>query len=261
VAETRTVQASGADGGTGKGAWGRIAGVFLDPRTTFEAISAAVSIPDPADPAKTKDRSQWWLPLIVVILVSIAVTAYTVPNIVMPEQAKLIREAVMERGGTAEQAEQAIRMSGAFGLPMGIVSAALGTFIFVLVAAGILHLLTRAIGGKGTFRHSRAVFSYALLVSALASLIKLPLIIARKTLFVETGPTLFFRNLEPSDRLYRFLSGFDIFTLWLVAILVVGYAVAYRLPARKAAIVVVGLWLLFTCLMPFLPGGGMFGAS
>jgi hypothetical protein len=261
VAEAKMTQASDGGAGRQKSAWGRMVGVFLDPRAAFEEVSAVASVPDPADPAKTKDRSQWWLPLIVVVLVSIAVTAYTVPNIVMPQQAKVIREAVMERGGTAEQAEQAIHMSGTVGLPMGIVSAALGTFIFVFVAAGLLHLLMGVVGGKGTFRHSRAVFSYALLVSALASLIKLPLIIARKTLFVETGPTLFFRNLEPSDRLYRFLSGFDIFTLWLVAILVIGYAVAYRLPARKAAIVVVGLWLLFTCLMPFLPGGGMFGAS
>jgi hypothetical protein len=261
VTEATVGQTSGGGDGAGKGAWGRMVGVFLDPRAAFEGVSAAASVPDPVDPEKTRDRSQWWLPLVIVILVSIAVVAYTVPNIVMPEQAKLIRETVVERGGTVEQAEQAIKMSGAVGLPMGIVSAALGTFVFVLVAAGILHLLMKAVGGKGSFRHSRAVFSYALIISALASLIKLPLIVARKTLFVETGPTLFFRNLEPSDKLYRFLSGFDIFTLWLVAILVIGYAAAYRLPARKAAIVVVGLWLVLTCLMPFLPGGGTFGAS
>lgn len=261
MAESRVEQAPGEGGRTTRGAWGRLAGVFMDPKATFEDVSAVASLPDPADPQKTRDRSQWWLPLIIVILVSIVVTAYTVPNIVMPQQAKAIREAVAERGGTAEQAEQAIRMGGTAGLWMGIVGAALGTFIFVLLAAGLLHLLMGVVGGKGTFRHSRAVFSYALLISALASLIKLPLMVARKTMFVETGPTLFFRNLEPSDRLYRFLSGFDIFTLWLVVVLVIGYAAAYRLPARKAAIIVVGLWLLLTCLTPLLPGGGMFGAS
>jgi len=259
VVDERNAEAAGAREATG--AWGRMVGVFLDPKTAFEGVSASVSVPDPADPARTRDRSLWWLPLLIVIAVSVAVVAYTVPNIVMPEQATVIREAVIERGGTPEQAEQAIHMSSAVGLPMGIASAAIGTFVFVLVGAGIYHLLMGLVGGKGTFRHSRAVFSYSLLISALASAIKLPLMAAKKTMFVETGPTLFFRDLEPSDRLYRFLSGFDIFTLWLVVVLVIGYAAAYRVPPRKAAIVVVGLWLLFTCLMPFLPGGGMFGAS
>ena len=259
MADAKVGQTPGRRGAAG--AWGRMAGVFLDPRAAFEGVSASVSAPDATDPAKVRDGSLWWLPLLVVIAVSVVVVAYTVPNIVMPEQAKVIREAVAERGGTPEQAEQAIRMGGAMGLPMGIVSAALGTFIFVFAGAGIYHLLMGVVGGKGTFRHSRAVFSYSLLISALASAIKLPLMAAKKTMFVETGPTLFFRDLEPSDRLYRFLSGFDIFTLWLVVVLVIGYAAAYRVPPRKAAIVVVGLWLLFTCLMPFLPGGGMFGAS
>jgi len=251
----------GAPEAGARGVWSSIAGVFTDPGATFAAVSAAASVPDPADATKTKDGSRWWVPVLIVIVASVIVTAYTVPNIVMPEQARHIREAVMERGGTAEQAEQAIRMGTAVGLPMGMVSAAVGTLIFVLVGAGLLHLLMGLVGGKGTFRRSRAVFSYAIVISALASIVKLPLMAARKTLFVETGPTLFFRNLEPSDRLYRFLSGFDIFTLWLVAVLVIGYAAAYRLPPRKAAMIVVGLWLLLTCLAPFLPGGGMFRAS
>jgi hypothetical protein len=259
VVDEKSTQASGGRGAAG--AWGRMVGVFLDPRAAFESVSASVSAPDQANPGATRDGSLWWLPLLIVVLVSIAVVAYTVPNIVMPEQAKVIREAVVERGGTPEDAERAISMGTAVGLPMGMVSAAVGTFVFVFAGAGILHLLMGLVGGKGTFRHSRAVFSYSLLISALASLIKLPLMAAKKTMFVETGPTLFLRDLEPSDRLYRFLSGFDIFTLWLVVVMVIGYAAAYRLPARKAAIVVVGLWLLFTCLMPFLPGGGMLGAS
>lgn len=260
MADEKTIGSGGA-GAPQPGLWSRIVGVFADPRAAFESVTSLVSVPDPVEAGKTRDRSLWWVPLVIVVAVGVAVTAYTVPNIVMPQQATAIREAVLERGGSPEQADDAIRMSGAIGLPMGIVSAALGTFIFVLAGAGLLHLLMKLVGGKGMFRHSRAVFSYALLVSALGSLVKLPLMMSKKTMFIETGPTLFFRGLEPSDKLYRFLSGFDIFTLWLVAVLIVGYAVAYRLPARKAAVIVIVLWLALTGLMSLLPGGGMFSAS
>lgn len=243
--------------GGGVGSW--IMGVFMDPRSTFSRILETVERPHPKDPSKTKDMSKWLIPVIITAIVGVGISLYTVPNFVAPMQADAIRESVAERGGTVEQAEQAIQMSGAMMMPMAIVGAIIGTFVIVFAVAGVMHLLMKAVGGKGRFRNARAVVAWSMLVSTLGSLIKLPLMMAKDSMFVETSPTLFFRSLEPSDRMYKFLSSFDIFTIWWIVLLVVGLAIGYRTSTSKSAIAVVVLWILIMLVATFMPGG--FGAS
>jgi hypothetical protein len=84
--------------------------------------------------------------------------------------------------------------------------------------------------------------------------------LARKTVYVETGPALFFPGLEPSDSMYRFLSGLDVFTLWQIVVLSIGLAVAYKVSTAKAGIVLAALWLIFLFVASrFFPQGGAFG--
>lgn len=237
----------------GVGSW--LIGVFVDPKSTFTSLAASVEQPHPKDSAKTKDGSKWWIPVIITAIVAVGIALYTVPNFVAPMQADAIRETVAERGGTPEQAEQAIQMSMGMMVPMSVVGAIVGTFVIVFVAAGLAHLFMKMVGGKGRFRNARAVIAWSMLVSTLGSIIKLPLMIAKDSMFVETSPTLFFRNLEPSDRLYKFLSSFDIFTIWWVVILIVGLAIGYKTTRGKSAVAVVLIWILTMLLATFSPGG------
>ena len=239
--------------GSGIKSW--ITGVFMDPGATFQGIADAVERPHPTDPNKTKDMSKWWLPVLLIIVVGIAIALYTVPNFIAPMQADIIREAVMERGGAAADAEQAIKMSGAMMVPMSLVGVVVVTFLIVFVAAGVVHLLMKMVGGKGRFRHARTVVAWSMLITALGSLVKLPIMIAKKSMIVETGPSLFFKNLEPSDRLFKFLSSFDIFTIWWMVVMLVALAVAYRVPKGKAAVAVAILWILMILITTFTPGG------
>ncbi len=259
MSELRESTGSPAPEETGGGVGSWILGIFTSPGTTFEQIAASTTRPHPSDPAKTKDMSKWWLPVIISIVVGLGVAIYTVPNFIMPTQADAIREAVMERGGAAADAEQAIAMSSKMIMPISLVGVIIGTFIIVFIFAGLAHLFMKMVGGKGLFRNARAVVAWSMLVSTLGSLIKLPLMMAKKSMFVETGPTLFFKNLEPSDKLYKFLSSFDIFTIWWVVLLVIGLAIGYRASRGKTAIAVVLLWILIMLVATFSPGG--FGAG
>ena len=81
------------------------------------------------------------------------------------------------------------------------------------------------------------------------------MMIAKSSMIVETGPSLFFKNLEPSDRLFKFLSSFDIFTIWWMVVMLVALAVAYRVSKGKAAVAVVLLWILLIVIATFTPGG------
>jgi hypothetical protein len=146
-------------------------------------------------------------------------------------------------------------VSGAMMLPMSIVGVVVVTLIIVFVMAGITHLIMKMVGGKGRYRHSRAVVAWSLLITALGSLIKLPIMIARDSMIVETGPSLFFKNLEPSDRLFKLLSSFDIFTIWSMVVLAIGLAVVYRVSTGKAWVAVAVLWILMILVTTFSPGG------
>ncbi len=241
--------------GARSGIVGWITGVFMDPGATFQGIADSVERTSPTDPNKTKDMSKWWLPVLITIVVGIGIALYTVPTFIAPMQADVIREAVMERGGAAADAEQAIKMSGAMMVPMSLVGVIVATFLIVFAAAGIVHLVMKMVGAKGRFRHARAVVAWSMLITTLGSLIKLPIMIAKSSMIVETGPSLFFKDLEPSDRLFKFLSGFDIFTIWWMVVMIVALAVAYRASRGKAVVAVAVLWILLILISTFTPGG------
>ncbi|MBD3368141.1 MAG: hypothetical protein GF405_08245 [Candidatus Eisenbacteria bacterium] len=243
--------------------WEWMLGIITDPKGTFQAIEANLRRPHPTDPAKTTDRTRWWIPVVMAAVVGAVVAVYTVPNIVMPMQEDTIRESVLERGGTMEQAEEAIDMSSTIGVPAGIIGAAAQVFVMLFIIAGVLHLIVKMLGGKGGFRGARAIVAYAMVISGIiAPLVKLPIMVARQTIFVETGPTVlpFFRDLEPSDTLYKFLfSGFDIFSLWWYVVIAVGVAVCYRVKAGKAAAASIIIWAAMTALFTFTNLGGYGG--
>ncbi len=242
------------EGGRG-GIAGWITGVFMDPGGTFAGIAGSLERPHPTDPSKTKDMSKWWIPVVIMIIVGVGVALYTVPTFIAPMQADAIREAVMERGGTEADVQQAMSVSGAMMLPMSIIGVIVFTFLMVLVEAGILHLLMKMLGGKGKFRHARAVVAWSGLIPTLGSLVKLPMMIVKNNMIVETGPSLFFKNLEPSDRLFKLLSGFDIFYIWAMVVTAVGVSIVYRVSRGKSWVAVAILWILLILVMTFSPGG------
>jgi hypothetical protein len=238
---------------SGIGSW--MTGVFMDPRATFAGIAESLERPHPTDPNKTKDTSKWWLPVLITIIVGIGIALYTVPAFIAPMQADAIREAVMERGGTEADVEQAMSVSGAMMVPMSLVGVIIVTFLIVFIAAAVVHVLMKMVGGKGRYRHARAIVAWSMLVTTLGSLVKLPLMIAKNSMIVETGPSLFFKDLEPSDRLFKFLTSFDIFTIWWMVVMIVALAVAYRISRGKAAVAVALLWILLILISTFTPGG------
>ena len=257
VSETRNAgapapeQQESAKGGVGS--W--IVGVFTSPGATFASIAEKLELPHPKDPAKTKDMSKWWLPVLIAIIIAVGLAFYTIPNFVAPMQADAVRESVMARGGTEADVQQALSISGAMMLPMGIVGIIVVTVIIVFLMALVLHLLMKMVGGKGRFRHARAVVGWTMLISTLGSLLKLPLMIAKDTAIVETGPSLFFKSLEPSDTLFKLLSGFDIFTIWGMAVKDIRYFIVNRVSTGKAWVAVAALWILVILLMTLSPGG------
>ncbi|MBD3349083.1 MAG: hypothetical protein GF400_07815 [Candidatus Eisenbacteria bacterium] len=235
-----------------------LGGVFVDPKATFESVAARTSVPHPTDPSKTRDNTMWWIPLLILIVVSVVTVALVVvPYVAGPAAEEGIRQSIMEGGGTEADVQRLVEQSAPFIMPFSILGGVLQSVAMLFIVAGILHLLMKLMGGKASFRGARAVTAYSMLITALGSAIKVPFMMAKESLFVETGPVIFFQNLEPSDRLYGFLfTGFDVFTLWWLAVLGIGAAVVYRTSKAKGFTAAVIIWLLYSLVGMFQQGGG-----
>jgi hypothetical protein len=69
---------------------------------------------------------------------------------------------------------------------------------------------------------------------------------------VKTNPG-FLANPKTQPMLFALLSSLDIFTIWTLVLLIIGFALLSRSSKGKAAAIVIGWWVVFTGLFKLLP--------
>jgi hypothetical protein len=218
----------------------RVAGVFLSPGEAF------------ADIARKPD---FIAPLILAIVAAVAVTESMLAKIGME---RIIRTSIEQSGRASsmspEQMEQAVhqgaRIAGIFAHVFGV----LGPPIYLAILAGIGLLIVNAIfGAHANFKTAFSVACYAYLPAILGGLMALAIILfgdperfnAENPIPSNVG---FFLNpLETSKPLYKFAASVDIFTLWLIILLGIGFseAAGRKVKPRSVFLVFFGLWVLW----------------
>jgi hypothetical protein len=263
MAEYREVETPGGDtpSATGEskgGFWSWVVGIFTEPTATFDSISQVIAVPDPTESGKTKDKSKWWIAIVIFAVILAITTAYVMLS---PQGAEMMREQMLEAGVPAESLDETVQMARTVGLPVQIVAIVIFVFVIAFIGAAIIHLFSKMFGGKGLFRHARAIACWGLLIPALGTLVKIPIMAVTGKMMVETSPSIFFSGLEPGDTLFKFLNaGFDVFVIWETVVVLLGVAVMYRLTKGKAAAVALLSWAIATAVLTFLvPQGGSFG--
>ena len=84
----------------------------------------------------------------------------------------------------------------------------------------------------------------------LNSIVKLPIVLAKGTsLDVSLGPAILVVERGVTDPIYQLLSMFDLFTVWTVILIVLGFESVHGFARNKAVTVVVGAWLLMSFTM------------
>ncbi|VVB96002.1 Yip1 domain protein [uncultured archaeon] len=129
----------------------------------------------------------------------------------------------------------------------GIVVALIGSFIFWFIIAGILHLVSMALGGEGKFHPQMiTIVGYSFIPMIFASLISIAmlLIIEPMTITISpTDPTAMKRFYESSYFINSSIIEI-IIQIWASIILFFGIQEAHKLSAAKSAIVA-GIPLIF----------------
>lgn len=235
-------------GGLADSPWGRPLGVLVSPQATFRSLAA---------------RPSWLPPLLILLVLFVAAQALAMQRIDMEA---VVRDAMEKQNQPIDEEQIATyaAMQSKVGLACNVV-------IFpaaLLALAAIFWGLANVAGGEIDFKRSLAVTAHGLMPNAVSSLLTIPVILGRQEIDVaEAQHGLLASHLAafaPEDApawLVALLARVDVFSLWSLALLVVGFAVVARLSKGAAVGVVALLWLLWIGLMVGVAAMGWMGAS
>lgn len=213
----------------------RVAGVFGSPGPTFESIAR---------------RPSWLLPIVISTILSIAATAAIVPRM---DFDTAVREAFAKRGITAseERIEKTIEVQKKFAGFFAYVWALFAGALVALVLATVFWISFKAFGWDLAFRQSFGVTAHALLPYIGATML-LILFVTRLDIVnpADLGDLThanlgFLVDRHANPVLNSIARSMDVFTFWVMALLVIGFSTAAKVPRKKAAIVIVSLWGIY----------------
>lgn len=213
----------------------RIVGVFVNPVETFRSI------------AKKPD---WVVPLLVIIVFSI-VSAFLIGDQLDLEGT--IREQMSGSALSEQQREAAVEGGVKVAKFMSYMGAVFLPLMILIIAA-VMMLGHKLMGGAGTFAQYFSTTVYAWFPQTLLSLILTVILMFSEPMTVNTMLTAAYSNpaflleREGNVVLWTLLTKLDVFTIWSVALMVVGYSTVAGFSRARSAAVVVALWILYIAI-------------
>jgi hypothetical protein len=214
-------------------AFGRLVGALVSPVATFRSIA---------------ERPTWWPAMLVVCLIGLVPGIMANPKI---DWEDVVRQQIEASGQdlTGAQLDQAVAMWEKIG-PLftyfGPLMLAVAILVFSLVFWGAFTLA----GGQPGFKRSLAVVSHAMMPLAVSALLAIPVVASVDTIGGEqlrTGSLVqssaaALASDDAGPILVALLSKLDVFTLWTVVLIAIGFRFAAGVPMRTAALTSGLLW-------------------
>jgi hypothetical protein len=195
------------------------------------------------------------MPIIVLVFISMLAAYYLTLKIDLSALGAAQLESMVEQGRiTKEQMEQQLAMVSKFAGVQLIVVGAIGNLLITLAIAGVFKLISAFISADNRFKALFAVTLYALIAVSIVQSVAMVLVLSFKNPgeITATGmSSILASNLGAllssilgEDTLPKFLvrllSFVDIFAIWIIALLSIGYAAV----SRKLKTSTVATWLV-----------------
>ncbi len=223
----------------------RLVGIYISPQETFEDIV----------------RKGSWLPMYLILAILTCTMIYLVPVRLGPDLYKeKVRETIegsfMAGRMTPEQLNQAVEQSLSpgrryFGLA---ITPVIQLAVFVIVAAACL-LIFVLLGAQINFKKSMAVTMWGMVPPGIVSiLLSILVMFAKDPSTLDADPSnILTSNLgmlasrKEQPILHSLLGSFDVFSLWTIILLSIGFSVASggKLSKGKSAAGILALWVVY----------------
>ena len=207
------------------------------------------------------EKPDWVIPVIITLVIILILTMVALPKVIIPEQSKRIME--MEQLQEAQKERDLASLEGIRPYIQTPIFVIIFTFLLIFAKAGIFFLIFSLFGSRTVFKKVLAVVSYSFLISIPESILKTAMMLMKGSTRVYTSFALFASNLGFKSPLFGLLSRIDIFTIWNLILISLGFTVIYGIGKKKSFGIVFGCWVLWL-LIQFgikfiLPKGLFFG--
>lgn len=219
-----------------KNSFQRIAGVFFSPGETF------------ADIARKPDIL---IPLLVIVILSYVGTVLIMPHLdwdaMIAQQGEMMKKQNPNMGD--EDVARMARISKSAGTVMGYLGPLLAIAGFLVIAL-VIWGACRMMGGQGDFKQAFSVTLYAHFPRVVLGLVTAVVVMARGLVdpmtmatVVKSSPA-FLVDMKEQPVLFSLLSSFELFQIWTIVLLIIGFAALTRLSKAKTAAIIVSLWIV-----------------
>ncbi|MCC6132456.1 MAG: YIP1 family protein [Acidobacteria bacterium] len=220
--------------------WGVIVRVFYEPSAAF---------------AELMKRPRWGLPVVLLAIVVLASVFAVTPKVDVEGSVRDALEKRMAKTGqpvSEAMIAQQVKISESFSKVIPPVMAA-ASVAFFLATVLILWGAAKAFGAEVSYHQTAAVWAHANLPNLLGALISLPvfLTLADGALKQQDIPFFFKSNVgaflspETGAGLRALAGSFDVFALWALVLLVLGFRQFPGLSRASATGVPIGLWVVY----------------
>jgi hypothetical protein len=219
----------------------RLSGIFFEPTKTFMDI----------------DRKATWIGIFLIMAILGMVLAYSMMSHMDTEA--LMRQQMAARNMSEEQINQAVAAQQQSSIMrnlkyLGVIIAPIAQTVSYLVMAGVFLLVFVLMGTPLTFKKTLSVTIWGTSPAGIVmSILTIALIYIKNPETIDMTQGVVMSNLGPlvnsktNPVLASLLGSLDIFSLWSIVMLSIGFAAISRkkLTPKKAAVGVVILWVVF----------------
>jgi hypothetical protein len=219
-----------------KNAFQRIAGVFFAPVQTF------------ADIARKPDIL---IPLLVILTIGYVTTFMVMPHLdwdaLVSQQAEMMKKQNPNLGD--DDVARMGRITKAMGKVMGYVGPPV-VIIGYLIVALVLWGACRMMGGQGDFKQAFSATLYAHFPRVVLGIVAAIVVTARGMVDPSTMATIvksspaFLVDMKEQPVLFTLLGSIELFQIWTIILLIIGFAALSKLSKAKTAAIVISLWII-----------------
>lgn len=217
--------------------FGRLIGVLVSPGKTFRAIA---------------ERPTWAVAMAVLLLASAAIGYFSGTR---TDYRDVITQSIRDSGRDVppQALESQIEMMEKAGPIISGIGAPVAVLFFSLLGALIYWVLFKMQGSEFSYKSSLATSLHATMPVVVSLLLSLPVILSRPSLgYDDVKSGTFLKSnlsfLAPEDApawVAALYASVDFFTLWSLALSIIGYRASTRLSTRAVAVTVVIVTLVF----------------
>ena len=213
------------------GMMARFVATYFSPRRAFSTVR----------------RNHEWL-LVVLLLTIVGLGSFQLTKDIIQDEAAANLDERLAEANLPEAQKQEIKENAMaqIGNPLWQLLTPIYFVVKIVVVAAILLFLGNIImGGQANFLHLLNMYALTSLIEIPDTIIKVPLIISKGSMKVQTSLALLLSPESDKSFLFNVLARFDLFGLWQLALVMIGMSVLCRTSTAKSFWTVGLAWLIW----------------